>query len=164
MFKHIEFTEEDFYKIISSEIMYQEQLIKYIDKDGKEHTARSPADLAVCDDKCTVKVEGMERWSPEIFNLLQEFKDLFKTFDKPVTCHLFKSFKDGYTFKKHEDISDVIIYVLNGVKTMEVNEYEYIIDKNEYILIPKKTPHKATNKHDSMMLSIAFEEFLINKT
>lgn len=87
----------------------------------------------------TVKVEGLEHLLPEL---------------KPNTVHCFISKANAPSFPEHTDTCDVTIHCISGIKTMQVEGVEYVIREGQKIDIPKGTPHRATNRYDSIILSI----------
>lgn len=112
-----------------------------VDEHGQDHDI--PLDvieLYIAQGKHTVKIEGMENKLP--------FEDRGKT------IHVFISPMFAYAFGEHKEPYDVLLKVIQGSKTIVVDSVEQTIETDGEFLIPANTPHYATNKSDSVMLSI----------
>lgn len=114
-------------------------LAMYIDELGRDHIIDIlTVDYYIAQQKYTVKVEGMEQY-----------------FDMPTkTVHCYISPKDAVSFPPHIDPIDVEIKCLEGKKTLIVDGKDVELAAGESIMIPKDTIHQATNKYDSVMISI----------
>jgi hypothetical protein len=131
-------TVEELYEILETQ---DPRLTSYrIDIDLKDY----PIEIAsvgyyIAEGNQTVKVEGLE-------NYLTQFQ--------PKTVHCFIAKAGAPSFPEHTDLTDVTIYCIDGIKTMEVEGVEREIAKGDSIFIPVGTFHRATNKYDSIMLSV----------
>lgn len=146
-------------ELLCSDILYKEELVKYIDFDGIVHTAASFGEVRECG-YCTIKIEGMERIFESVFTLGQ---DLARRYDHngPVTCHLFWARSDSPSFDTHTDPYDVFLKVISGVKVMEVDAAKVTLTpKDDYYRLIGATPHRAVNKHESWMLSFGLNTFI----
>ena len=122
----------------------------FIDDDGRDHVIPLfSTSRYIAEGKFTVKIEGLEKHYKSITH------DLGIT--KKHTVHLYVSPKDSKSFPTHTDPIDVFIYVIEGTKVMEVNNFAHTIKEGEYISIPAGTPHRAINNYNSTMLSIGVE-------
>jgi len=111
----------------------------FIDHEGRDHVIDLlSVDYYIAQAKYTVKVEGLEN----------HFNGLGKT----VHCYIAP--QNAPSFAEHTDPVDVEIKCLQGTKTLAVDGKEIVLDAGESIIIPKGTPHKATNEYASVMLSI----------
>lgn len=112
-----------------------------IDEFGRDHEKPiNLIDLYFAENKSTIKLEGLE-------NKL--------TFEpRGSTIHCFIAPKEGFAFGEHVEDYDVIIKCIWGTKTMVVMGKEIDIPEGSELLIPANTPHYASNKHASIMLSI----------
>ena len=114
-----------------------------IDEQGRDHVIDlMSVDYYIAENKYTVKVEGLESH--------------FEKY-KPYTVHCYISPQGAASFSEHTDPVDVEIVCVDGIKTMEVNGEEIEIPAGESITIPANTPHRATNKYRSTMLSVGYE-------
>lgn len=114
-----------------------------INEKGESHYIDlMTVDYYIAERKYTVKVEGLENYFSEY---------------KPATVHCYIAPAGAQSFDAHTDPYDVEIKCISGVKTMIVDGKEIDINKGESILIPSDVLHTATNKHDSVMLSIGYE-------
>lgn len=117
---------------------------KYIDNQGRDHDIDVLlVDYYIAWGEYTVKVEGLENYFTEYL---------------PGTVHCFVSPKGAMSFPEHQDPVDLEIKCIEGIKTMEVNGEEKDILEGESLFIAANTPHRATNKHASVMLSIGYEK------
>jgi mannose-6-phosphate isomerase-like protein (cupin superfamily) len=94
----------------------------------------------------TVKVEGLER-------TISKFFKKFKTQD----IHLFVNQKSAFSFKWHYDTVDVFLYVVKGVKKLQVKNKTYILRKGQGALIPKGHLHRAFSLKDTWALSVGLK-------
>jgi mannose-6-phosphate isomerase-like protein (cupin superfamily) len=121
-----------------SEILKNGSHAYIIDENGLEHEISfDQIDYYIAENKKTIKIEGLESYYTSYL---------------PKTVHMYISPKDAISFDFHKDPYDVLIKVLSGTKTFIIDNRQVEI-KDEFI-IPKDTPHKATNKYSSVMLSI----------
>ena len=122
----------------------------FIDDDGRDHVIPLfSTSRYIAEGKFTVKIEGLEKHYKSITHNLG--------ITKKHTVHLYVSPKDSKSFPMHTDPIDVFIYVMQGTKTMMVEEELFIIEEGHHIHIPAGTPHRATNTEPSIMLSIGIE-------
>lgn len=111
-----------------------------IDDSGLDHSIdKSKAIFYIAENTKTVKIEDLEQ-------VIEGFY--------PRTVHCFISPAGAKSFGVHEDTCDVTIYCIEGVKTMNVNGEQKIINTGESIFLPKGTPHEATNLYRSVILSV----------
>ena len=111
-----------------------------IDNEIKEYPIElSTVEYYIAEAKQTIKIEGLEHY-------LTEFK--------PRTVHCFIAAAGAPSFPEHKDITDVTIFCVSGTKTMEIEGDEYVIHEGQTVFIPEGTVHRATNKYDSIMLSV----------
>jgi mannose-6-phosphate isomerase-like protein (cupin superfamily) len=116
----------------------------YIDHQGRDNVIDVLlVDYYIAWGKHTVKVEGLENYFTEYL---------------PGTVHCFISPRGAASFAEHTDPVDLEIKCLEGTKTMIVEGKEIDVHEGHSIYIPAGTPHKATNKYSSVMLSIGHEQ------
>jgi mannose-6-phosphate isomerase-like protein (cupin superfamily) len=114
-----------------------------IDDQGRDHVIDLLSiDYYIAEGKHTVKVEGLETYFTEYLD---------------STVHCYVSPKGAVSFDEHTDPVDVEIKCIAGTKTIAVNGIEHAIAQGQSLMIPKHTPHRATNKHSSTMLSIGYQ-------
>lgn len=116
---------------------------KIIDENGLDHDIDLlTVDRHIAEGKYTVKVEGLENYFTEFY---------------PRSVHCYISPAGAPSFPDHQDPYDVTILCIDGIKTMIIADQEVVINKNESVTIPANVLHRATNKYDSVMLSIGYE-------
>lgn len=111
-----------------------------IDDDGLDHLIdQLQVSLFVAENKYTIKIEDLEKDLPQFMS---------------TRVHCFISPEGSQSFGEHQDPMDVTIYCVVGIKTMIVDGKEIQIKSGESYFIPANTPHEATNKYRSVILSI----------
>jgi mannose-6-phosphate isomerase-like protein (cupin superfamily) len=150
-------TIEEFNFFITQTLPYEEKIINVIDDYGRQITLDNFGQLKRYENK-TIKLESMERYSEKIYNHCKSFSHF-----GPVTCHIFRSFKNSMSFPVHTDPCDIMLYVSYGEKNMIIDGEEIIIKSEESLYIPKNTPHYALNRKESIMLSFGLEDFFVNR-
>ena len=112
-----------------------------IDSDGLDHIIeKDQVFYYIAQEQYTVKLEGLEQYYTQY---------------KPKTVHMYISPAGARSFPVHTDPYDVELRVEQGIKTIEIGGVEREVA--DYIFIPKDTPHQATNKYSSIILSIGDE-------
>lgn len=154
-------TLDEFEQFIQQDLPYQQRLVSRVDQHGLQHWLEQPSDLYnhLAD---TVKVEGMERYSPEMAAICQALAIRYRHAG-PVTCHAFLADTGSGTFDLHTDPDDVVLVVIAGRKIIEVDGVEHELTVGDDLFIKKGTPHKAINRYPSLMLSIGLENYLTDK-
>lgn len=148
-------------KVFESVYLYDERLIKIIDKNGLILDANSQLDLIKYHD-CPIKIEGYEKFSNDILYVCRSLAR-YLAHSGPITCHVFKSPKDSVSFPMHVDPDNVVLYLLKGIKNFIVNNESVLLKEGDWFFIPSNVPHKAINVEDSIMLSIGLEKFIVEK-
>lgn len=142
-------------------IPYKERIISLIDDEGRDTLLESSLELSKYS-HATIKIENLEKYNQQIFDYCKELAIHYEH-NGPVTCHAFYAIADAYSFPTHTDPDDVYLYCCEGTKTLVVDGNEVILNEGESIFIPANTPHKATNKYESLMLSFGLEKFIQDK-
>lgn len=150
-------TIEEFENFIQNDIVYQQRLLYYIDELGRQIPIETLGQLHSLYGK-TIKMEGAEKLNKKIFNFCNSFN-----YSGPVSCHIFRSFPNSHSFKKHSDPDDVLLYMAHGSKDLIIYDTRVTIEEGKRFFINSNTLHEALNTSDSLMLSIGFEKFLIDK-
>lgn len=148
---------EEFDIFIQNNIVYEQNILYYIDDLGKDHLIKNIGQLHSIYGK-SVKLESAEKYNLEIFNLCKSFDH-----PGPVTCHIFRSCTNSKSFPKHTDPDDVLLLMISGKKDIIIDNKRISLEEGNKIFIPADTLHEAINTSDSLMLSIGFEKFLIDK-
>ncbi|MNO14045.1 Cupin domain protein [compost metagenome] len=143
--------------LLSSPHLYGQGLVKYI-RHGQSFDLYSQAGYLENMD-CPVKVEGMERLNPTLFQNCQRLAQHFGHVG-PVSAHLFVSPQDGVSFPMHTDLDDVVIYMVSGRKVFEFPNGQVELVAGDSIHIPRGQLHRAINVDSSVMLSFGLELFL----
>ena len=137
---------------------YEQQMVKYVTADGRQLTPHDASEVMKMRTFGTIKIEGMEKISKKVFDALKQFPH-----DGPVTCHVFIAAENAPSFPDHTDPDGVLIYVVDGIKTMFVDDVPHILNAGQSIFIPANTKHRAVNVCASVMMSIGFEKFIVEK-
>lgn len=144
-------------------VLYYENAFHYVDKDRSVKPVRSLHQALGLSDH-TIKMTSLEKMNPALAKesrLLAEYM----RHEGPVTCHAFYSKPNSYAFGSHDDYYDVLLRVVEGVKTMSVEGKIYrITPEDGYFLIPDGCYHHATNEEESLMLSFGMETFLEDRS
>lgn len=104
----------------------------------------------------------MERYSAGIYEQCLLYKTKHNH-DGAVTCHGFIAQENSPSFDMHTDPDDVIIYCVDGEKSLIIADKYISIKAGEEVFIPADTPHMALNEKSAFTLSFGLEKFLINK-
>jgi mannose-6-phosphate isomerase-like protein (cupin superfamily) len=152
---------EEFENFIHLQLPYEQKIISVIDNYGRQITLNHLAELYRYSN-CTIKLEQMEKYNSLIFKHCQ-FLTEKHSHKGPITCHLFRSFKDSKSFALHTDPDHVIIECIFGKKKIILNGKEKILFPGESLFIPANTPHEATNDDESLTLSFGLEKFYTEK-
>lgn len=146
-------------ELLCSDILYEEQLVKYIDFDRRMHTAKSFAEVNDCG-YCTIKIEGMERIFESVYQAGQDLAEM-NNHKGPVSCHLFWAREGSPSFAKHTDPYDIYLKVLSGAKVMEIGNRKVVLYPNDdFYLLKGNIPHQAINLYESWMLSFGLDTFI----
>ena len=153
-------TLQEFEKIIENDLVYQQELLYYIDTEGKERTIKDLGHLhsLFATQNCSIRLEGLDYYNKSLYDRCLSLKH-----NGPVTCHAFRSFKNSKSFPEHTDPIDVFVEVIHGSLNLILNGKSIILNKGETISIPSNTKHQAINDEESLILSFGLEKFLIDK-
>lgn len=112
----------------------------------------------------TFKIEGMERINSKVWKILSEVVNgSIPTDYTPLSCHVFIAEAGSPSFDDHTDPDGVMIYVIEGEKKIIAAGNEYVVSAGEYIWMPHGTVHRAINEKASVMLSIGFDRYHMEK-
>lgn len=151
------------YEFLSHSLLYEQKLVRAIDNHHRQHEVRSFGEvIRYKADGCSIKVEGMERFSTEIFHQGRLYAKSY-LHDGPITCHMFISPAGSPSFPMHTDPDHVIIHCCEGIKRMKIIDDIVDIHPRSYVYIPYGTPHMALNEYDALTLSFGLERFLKDK-
>lgn len=141
---------------------------------------------AIYDTGDTVKVQDYEKLSAFMHDFCSQLPGRLKRLTQhfgPVSCHLFLAQQFSPSFGIHADPDDVLIYVVEGVKTIctyghssELHKRpgtqlvelpclreEYTLSAGQALFVPHGTLHQAINNEASVMLSFGLERFTLEK-
>lgn len=156
-------TTDQAYGFLSHTLLYEQKVVRAIDFNHHQHDVNSFGELMQYRAAgCSIKVEGMERFSVEIFNQGRLYAKSY-LHDGPVTCHMFMSPAGSPSFPMHTDPDHVIIHCCEGVKRMQIQDNVVDLHPGSYLYIPHGTPHMALNEYDALTLSFGLERFLKDK-
>jgi len=110
----------------------------------------------------TIKLEGFENYNTFTKQWCQEKANQYKH-SGPITAHIFVSPEAGFSFKAHTDPDNVLLVVVDGKKTMEIDGVHVTIETGCEHYMPTNTVHKATNHHYSVMISLGLEQWIRDK-
>jgi mannose-6-phosphate isomerase-like protein (cupin superfamily) len=151
------------YEFLSHELLYEQKLVRAIDAQHLQHDVNSLGDLIrYRSNGCSIKVEGMERFSVDIFHQGRLYAKSY-LHNGPVTCHMFISPAGSPSFPMHTDPDHVVIHCCEGIKRMIVQTDTIDLHPGSYVYIPYGTPHMALNEYDALTLSFGLERFLKDK-
>jgi mannose-6-phosphate isomerase-like protein (cupin superfamily) len=146
-------TTDEVYGILSHTLLYEQKLVRAIDKHGRQIDIDSFSEfMSHVAQNHSIKIEGMERFSVDIFNQGRLYAKSY-IHDGPVTCHLFMSPAGSPSFPMHTDPDHVIIHVCEGIKRMIIKDNTVDLHPGSYVYIPYGTPHMALNEYDALTLS-----------
>jgi mannose-6-phosphate isomerase-like protein (cupin superfamily) len=151
----------DVIQFLHNPLAYSQKLVSIINKKGEQIPLLSFSDL-YADQEATVKIEGMEKFNQVLYDKCEEYKRKYNH-NGPVTCHLFLARSNSPSFGVHTDPDDVIIYCVEGRKTLTVNNEYITLGEGEEVFIPANTPHAVQNDFSAMTLSFGLEKFLSEK-
>lgn len=154
-------TMDDVVSFLHTTLAYEQRMVSIINTKGEQIPLSSFSEL-YSHSPSTVKIEGFERYSRDVWNICIRYANEYKH-NGPVTCHIFLSQEDAPSFPVHTDPDDVIIHCIDGTKCMEVNGVYVEVEANTSLLIRANTPHRALNNKPALMMSIGLEKFLIEK-
>ena len=152
------FSLSDFESLVYHPYPYEQKLISIIDQQGRQIYIEKFGDLSN-HTACTIKIEGIERYSVDIDQFCQQLKVRYNHLG-PVTCHAFKAEKNSSSFKLHTDLENVYLLVVDGIKHMMYNNTMYKLKVGDELFIPANSPHMAVNNCDSLMLSFGLESYI----
>lgn len=144
--------------VLFSPYPYEQQMVKYITLDGKQLTPNDASEIGVMLAGGTIKIEGMEKINRHVWDQLKRL-----CHDGPTTCHVFIATENSPSFPDHTDPDDVVLFVVSGEKIIVIDEVVHILGAGQSITIRAGTVHRAINKKASVMLSIGFEKFVVEK-
>lgn len=155
-------TTDEVLTLLLHELLYDEKLVYVIDNQSREILLNNVGDFFNFDPDRSVKIQGMERYSSEVFDLGNHYAKLYNH-NGPVTCHLFMANKNSPSFKMHTDPDHVVIHCCEGKKTFIIDDKYIILEAGDHVLIPAGVKHQALNEHDAITLSFGLEFFLKDK-
>jgi mannose-6-phosphate isomerase-like protein (cupin superfamily) len=148
-------------EILYNDLIYEQRLVSYIDEDGLQHYANSFPEI-LRKNRISIKIEGMEKFSRHYFEYGKKLANQYGH-NGPVTCHLFYAKENSPSFGMHTDPDDVIIYCVEGKKTMIIEDVYTVIEPGEEVYIPRGTLHQALNEYEALTLSYGLERFIEDK-
>ena len=148
-------------QFLHNELAYEQKLVSLINTKGEQIPLSSFSEL-YSNEGVTIKIEGMEKFNRTLYDKCEELKTKYNH-NGPVTCHVFIAKTDSPSFGLHTDPDDVLIYCIEGKKTLSVNGEYIVLREGEEIFIPADTPHIAHNEYAALTLSFGLEKFLIDK-
>jgi mannose-6-phosphate isomerase-like protein (cupin superfamily) len=101
----------------------------------------------------SVQVLGLENNK----KLMSAFKKIKKfDFAKLQDICAFYSPNNNFSFDKHKDVVNVILYVVKGRKKVYLGNKIQYVNAGQWVYIPKGTYHKVYNKKDTWAVSFGF--------
>lgn len=110
----------------------------------------------------TIKLEHFETFDALVWDWCKQTAKKYRHHDA-VSAHVFIAPVGGHTFKVHTDPDDVVVCVVQGEKTMVMEGIEYCLQAGDQLYIPANTPHYAINHKASVMISLGFEKWMVDK-
>jgi mannose-6-phosphate isomerase-like protein (cupin superfamily) len=156
-------TTSEAYEFLSHTLLYEQKLVRAIDSQHLQHDVNDFGELIQYrSNGCSIKVEGMERFSIDIFNQGRLYAKSY-LHSGPVTCHMFISPAGSPSCPIHTDPDHVVIHCCEGIKRMKIKDNIIDLYPGSYVYIPYDTPHMALNEYDALTLSFGLERFLKDK-
>lgn len=153
---------EKILELLCTDVLYKEELVKYIDEHGRMLPVHSFSHLRDVYQH-TIKIEGVERIFREVFLTGQQLAADYRH-QGPVTCHLFWAKPGSASFSLHTDPYDVFLSVIAGTKTMEISgQVCELTEHSGMTHLPGNLPHRALNQHESWMLSFGLDTFIAER-
>lgn len=152
---------DDVVEFIHNPLAYEQKLVSVINTKGEQILLSSFSEL-YNDPESTIKVEGMEKFSIEIYNKCQ-YLSLKYSHKGPITCHAFIAKANAPSFPLHTDPDDVIILCVEGDKKLLIKDEYILLRAGEDVYIPANTPHQAFNESAAFTLSFGLEKYLKDK-
>jgi mannose-6-phosphate isomerase-like protein (cupin superfamily) len=87
-------------------------------------------------------------------NLIEKCIETFNIKDKKIDVHLFIGFKQGSTSIIHRDNYDVILYNLYGETMYIIEKENFLLEKNDLIMINKNEVHQAISMSPRITFSL----------
>ena len=115
---------DDVVEFIHNPLAYEQKLVSVINTKGEQITLCAFSEL-YSNEPITIKIEGLEKYSYDIWNKCQELGVKYKHIG-PITCHAFIAKINSPSFSLHIDPDDVIICCIEGRKKLFIQD-EYII-------------------------------------
>lgn len=152
---------------LTSPFYIEQNVSFYIDKEKKIRPLTSYSQyIDVFEKGHVIKLERVEHTNATFFELANSVKSSMGHVG-PVTIHAFISPAGSQSFDLHTDPDDVLIYVVEGNKTMVTCDngqmVEHRLAEGDSLFIPAGQPHMAINTERSITLSIGLEKFLEDK-
>jgi quercetin dioxygenase-like cupin family protein len=149
--------------VLSSPYPYEQGMVKAIIEGGKQLTLVNAAEAREHYQHGCIKIEGMEKLNQKVWDFCQLIRsDTGK--NQPFSCHVFIANEKAHSFPDHTDPDGVFLYVVEGEKTIVLNDTDEItLKKRGSTFIPAGTVHRAINRKASVMLSIGFDKFISEK-
>lgn len=149
--------------VLSSPYPYEQGLVKAILPGGKQITLTSAEEGLDLYQHGYLKIEGMERLNQKLWDYCRHIRNE-RVWDMPVSCHVFVANENVESFPDHVDPEDVLLYVVEGEKTIILdNASEITMVRFDSMLIEANSIHRAINNKKSVMLSIGFDKFMSEK-
>lgn len=160
---NLNITKEDLHidEVLFSPYSYQQEFIKILVSPDVAINSANVVETKRHADK-TIKIESMEKLSEKLYRLCRDVADEL-SHDGPVTCHLFLAPAGSESFPRHTDPDNVLIYVVDGEKTIELDEGQIVLTSGQALFMLHDTPHRAINNKDSIMLSFGLERYTLEK-
>lgn len=147
-------------ELLINQRVYEEELVKVVDNDGKVFFPRNIAEIVDIrkEKPITVKLDALEILDKKCYLFSRELE---RYHNKPCTVHLFWADKDSLSFGLHTDPMKVYLKVIHGFKIMEHLGRDIKMDiESPFYCMEPNTEHRPINKTDSMMLSIGIENHI----
>ena len=141
---------QQFEEFVLSDNCYIGHDVSVIDEGGLQHYIQPGVYFEyqilmtryLAEDKVTIKIEQMEN---------------YWNFDGG-TIHLFYNPKNGPSFSEHTDPVDIIIECKDGIKSIQVDDNEFVLIPGDKVSIPAETLHKALNYEKALVISYGLSD------
>lgn len=151
----------EFEAFIGREFVYRHNLISVI-QNGGHFLVHNHAELSKLYNGCSIKLEGLERYSRELAVKCAGLKIMYDHAG-PMTCHAYRAYPGSESFGLHSDPMPVFLEVIEGTKNMIVDNEWHTLQAGDTLYISANVPHEAINQDDSLILSFGFESYMIDQ-
>jgi len=145
---------------ISSDYAREQQIVHVIAEPNVVNAFQNSTSLM--GRNTTIKLEHFETFDRGVWEWCKLQANAYKHYG-PVSAHVFIAPAGGYTFNEHTDPDHVLVCVIDGEKTMVVDGISHHLKAGDTLYMPANVKHYAVNEKASIMVSLGFEKWMVEK-